>query len=112
MGISRSMRSKVKLIAYADRFGGGLAGLHALLNGSLQGLFGGVHVLPFYRPFDGADGGFDPEHHTETDARLGSWPDDSALSGGYDEMADIIGDHVSHFFPRFQDRLATGPGSP
>jgi len=51
------MRSKAELIAYADRFGGDLAGLRALLSGPLQGLFGGVHVLPFYRPFDGADAG-------------------------------------------------------
>ena len=84
------MRSKVELIAYADRFGGDLAGLHALLNGSLQGLFGGVHLLPFYRPFDGADAGFDPEDHTEVDARLGSWADVSALSADYDVMADMI----------------------
>jgi hypothetical protein len=61
----RGMRSQVELIAYADRFGGDLAGLRALLGGPLQGLFGGVHVLPFYRPFDGADAGFDPQDHTE-----------------------------------------------
>jgi sucrose phosphorylase len=42
------MRAKVGLIAYADRFGTDLAGLRGLLNGPLRGLFGGVHVLPFY----------------------------------------------------------------
>lgn len=67
------MRAEVELIAYADRFGGDLAGLRALLDGPLKGLFGGVHVLPFYRPHDGADAGFDPQDHTEVDARLGSW---------------------------------------
>ncbi len=81
------MRSKVELIAYADRFGGDLAGLRALLNGPLQGLFGGVHVLPFYRPFDGADAGFDPQDHTEVDARLGSWDDVAALCAEYRVMA-------------------------
>ncbi|HEX9553869.1 MAG TPA: alpha-amylase family glycosyl hydrolase, partial [Streptosporangiaceae bacterium] len=106
------MRSKVELIAYADRFGGGLAGLHALLNGSLQGLFGGVHVLPFYRPFDGADAGFDPEDHTEVDARLGSWADVSALSADYDVMADMIVNHVSSSSRQFQDWLARGHDSP
>ena len=53
------MRAKVGLIAYADRFGTDLAGLRRLLNGPLRGLFGAVHVLPFYRPYDGADAGFD-----------------------------------------------------
>src|SRR5258708_23686019 len=112
MGIGRCMRSKVELIAYADRFGGDLAGLHALLNGSLQGLFGGVHLLPFYRPFDGADAGFDPEDHTEVDARLGSWADVSALYADYDVMADMIVNHVSSSSPQFQDWLARGHDSP
>jgi sucrose phosphorylase len=106
------MRSKVELIAYADRFGGNLAGLHALLNGPLRGLFGGVHVLPFYRPFDGADAGFDPEDHTEVDARLGSWDDVSALSADYEVMADTIVNHVSSSSPQFQDWLARGQASP
>jgi len=106
------MRSKVELIAYADRFGGDLAGLHALLNGSLQGLFGGVHLLPFYRPFDGADAGFDPEDHTEVDARLGTWADVSALSADYEVMADMIVNHVSSSSPQFQDWLARGHDSP
>ncbi len=106
------MRSKVELIAYADRFGGDLAGLRALLNGSLLGLFGGVHVLPFYRPFDGADAGFDPEDHTEVDARLGSWADVSALSADYEVMADMIVNHVSSSSPQFQDWLARGQDSP
>ena len=39
-----------------------------------------MHVLPFYVPFDGADAGFDPQDHTEVDARLGSWDDIAALA--------------------------------
>ena len=89
------MRSKVGLIAYADRFGGDLAGLRGLLNGPLRGLFGGVHVLPFYRPYDGADAGFDPQDHTEVDPRLGSWEDIAALGAEYRVMADMIVNHVS-----------------
>jgi sucrose phosphorylase len=68
-------RENVQLIAYADRFGGSLAGLHEILDGPLEGLFAGVHVLPFFTPFDGADAGFDPVDHTEVDPRLGSWDD-------------------------------------
>lgn len=78
------MGAEVELIAYADRFGGNLAGLRALLNGPLGGLFGGVHVLPFHRPYDGADAGFDPQDHTEVDARLGSWDDIAPGLGGRD----------------------------
>ena len=106
------MRAEVELIAYADRFGGNLAGLRALLNGPLGGLFGGVHVLPFYRPYDGADAGFDPQDHTEVDARLGSWDDIAALSGEYRVMVDMIVNHVSSSSPQFQDWLANGQDSP
>jgi sucrose phosphorylase len=106
------MRAKVQLIAYADRFGGDLAGLRALLDGPLAGLFGGVHVLPFYRPFDGADAGFDPQDHTEVDPRLGSWDDIAALAGGYRVMADMIVNHVSASSLPFQDWLDRGDASP
>ena len=106
------MRAEVELIAYADRFGGNLAGLRALLNGLLGGLFGGVHVLPFYRPYDGADAGFEPQDHTEVDARLGSWDDIAALSGEYRVMVDMIVNHVSSSSPQFQDWLANGQDSP
>ena len=107
------MPSQAVLIAYADRFGGDLAGLRALLDGPLGGLFGGVHVLPFYRPFDGADAGFDPRDHTEVDPRLGSWDDIAALSGaGYQVMADVIVNHVSSDSPQFRDWLANGAASP
>src|SRR6516225_8258450 len=106
------MRAKVGLIAYADRFGGDLAGLRALLNGPLAGLFGGVHVLPFYRPFDGAAAGFDPQDHTEVDPRLGSWGDIAALSAGYRVMADMIINHISSSSPQFRDWLARGEASP
>ena len=106
------MGSKVELIAYADRFGGDLAGLRALLSGPLRGLFGGVHVLPFYRPFDGADAGFDPQDHTAVDPRLGSWDDIAGLSAEHPVMADVIVNHVSASAPQFQDWLARGPASP
>lgn len=58
------MKNQVQLICYADRLGGTLRGLRQLLNGPLAGLFGGVHVLPFFHPIDGSDAGFDPIDHT------------------------------------------------
>jgi sucrose phosphorylase len=47
------MPDQVELIVYVDRFGGDLKGLRTLLDGPFRGLFGGVHTLPFFRPFDG-----------------------------------------------------------
>ena len=44
-----------------------------------RGLFGGVHLLPFFWPIDGADAGFDPIDHTQVDPRLGTWDDVRAL---------------------------------
>lgn len=43
-----------------------------------------------YRPFDGADAGFDPEDHTEIDPRLGTWDDLQALSKDLSVTADLI----------------------
>jgi sucrose phosphorylase len=71
-----------------------------------------VHVLPFYRPYDGADAGFDPQDHTEVDARLGSWGDIAALSAEYRVTADVIVNHVSSSSRPFQDWLAHGEASP
>ena len=84
------MKNAVQLICYADRLGGTLQGLRELLAGPLDGLFGGVHVLPFFHPIDGADAGFDPIDHTAVDPRLGSWKDVRELAADVDVMADVI----------------------
>jgi hypothetical protein len=85
MGVvgSGEMHNGVQPIAYADRFGGSLAALREVLDGPLAGLFCGVHILPFFTPFDGADAGFDPVDHTEVDSRLGSWDDVRAMARDY-----------------------------
>ena len=106
------MRNQAQLICYADRFGGTLQGLRELLKGPLAGLFGGVHVLPFFHPIDGADAGFDPIDHTEVDSRLGSWSDVHDLAGDVDLMADVIVNHVSSRSPQFLDFSARGDSSP
>ncbi|MGI9642957.1 MAG: alpha-amylase family glycosyl hydrolase, partial [Acidimicrobiia bacterium] len=89
------MSATVQLIAYADRFGSDLAGLESLLQGPLDGLFGGVHILPFFSPIDGADAGFDPDDHTVVDPRLGTWGDIASVSSSVEVMADLIVNHVS-----------------
>src|ERR671912_2588377 len=103
------MRNAVQLITYVDRLtGGGLADLAALLRGPLYGLFGGVHVLPFFDPIDGADAGFDPRDHTRVDPRLGDWHDVAALAAERDVMADLIVNHISRDSPQFRDFLTQG----
>jgi sucrose phosphorylase len=105
------MNNQVQLIAYVDRLGGTLTGLRELLEGRLAGLFGAVHVLPFFDPIDGADAGFDPIDHRKVDARLGTWADVAALARATDVMADVIVNHVSSRSAQFRDFVANGSGS-
>ena len=106
------MKNQVQLITYVDRLGGGgLPELQALLTGPLQGVFGGVHLLPFYYPIDGSDAGFDPIDHTQVDPRLGGWDDVRALSSHVEVMADVIVNHMSSDSPQFQDLSAKGKDS-
>jgi sucrose phosphorylase len=100
-----------QLITYADRLAGDLAGLRRLLDGELSGVFGGVHILPFFVPIDGADAGFDPIDHTAVDPRIGSWDDVGALAAGREVMADLIVNHVSAHSAAFVEWLSTGDAS-
>lgn len=106
------MRNQVQLITYVDRLAGDLPGLRRLLAGPLAGAFGGVHVLPFFAPIDGADAGFDPIDHREVDRRLGTWDDIDDLGATIPVMADLIVNHLSVHSPQFQDVLANGEASP
>ena len=67
------MRQGPQLQTYPDSLGGDLASIDALLRGPLEGLFGGVHVLP---PFPSSgDRGFAPISYLEIEPRFGSWSD-------------------------------------
>lgn len=105
------VQDQVQLITYVDRLGGDLAGLRSLLEGPLEGLFGGVHLLPFFHPFDGADAGFDPIDHTKVDPRLGTWRDVEAIGARTPVMADLIVNHISVASPQFLDVLEHGAAS-
>jgi sucrose phosphorylase len=106
------MKNAVQLITYADRLGGGdFQTLHQLLNGPLAGLFGGVHLLPFYYPIHGVDAGFDPIDHTLVDPSLGSWADLKALGLDMALMADLIVNHISSASPQFLDYFEKGDAS-
>src|ERR1039457_2027128 len=101
-----------QLIAYVDRFGGSLKDLAQLMRTRLAGVFAGLHILPFYIAFDGADAGFDPVDHTQVDARLGSWDDVRSLSADTTIVADLIANHMSVASPQFDSVQALGEGSP
>ncbi len=109
------MKNQVQLITYVDRLAGTLEGLRGLLaaqgTSPLAGAFGGVHLLPFFYPIDGADAGFDPIDHTQVDPRLGGWTELRALTGELDVMADVIVNHVSADSPQFQDFAEKGEAS-
>lgn len=110
------MKNQVQLITYVDRLGGGgLRDLTALIGAPgapLAGVFGGVHLLPFFHPIDGADAGFDPIDHAQVDARLGTWDDIRALARHVDVMGDVIVNHMSSQSPQFLDYSARGEASP
>ncbi len=106
------MKNQVQLITYVDRLGGaGLTQLHGLLMRQLAGAFGGVHLLPFFYPIDGADAGFDPIDHTAIDSRLGDWSDLSRLGHDVEVMADVIVNHMSSESPEFKDWAQKGAAS-
>lgn len=106
------MDNKVQLITYVDRLGcENIKGLDHLLQNQLKGLFGGVHLLPFYYPIDGEDAGFDPIDHKKIDERIGNWNDLKVLSESVDVMADLIVNHMSAKSSEFQDFLEHGDDS-
>lgn len=107
------MINRPQLIAYVDRLPGGtFRDLQALLDGPLAGVFGGVHVLPFFHPIDGADAGFDPIDHTQVDPRLGGWDDVAGLATRVEVIADVIVNHISKRSPQFEDFDRRGEASP
>jgi sucrose phosphorylase len=103
----------VQLITYPDRLAGDLPGLARLLDDRLAGVFGGVHLLPFFLRIDGEDAGFDPIDHRRVDPRVGTWDDVTLLAaGGRDVCADLIVNHASELSPWFTDVAERGEGSP
>ncbi len=93
------MADRVELVADVSRLGGDLAGLRALLDGPLAGLFGGVHLLSVPLPPDMAD--------AETDARAAL----DALVRDYDIIVDLPVNDVPAASAPFLDWLEHGGAS-
>jgi len=98
------------ILVYAERLGGSLSHIEKLLSHELSD-FSGIHVLPFFHPFDGDDAGFDPIDHTIVDPRLGSWEDFRRISKTHELTADLIINHASNLSPEFLDWQEKGDAS-
>jgi sucrose phosphorylase len=97
-------------MTYPDSLGGDLAALDTLLRGPLDGLFGGVHILP---PFPSSgDRGFAPLTYGEIDPRFGTWADVEHLAQGRDVLLDLMINHISRRSVEFEDFRAHGRRSP
>ena len=102
--------SGTSILVYAERVGGNLGEIEKLLAGPLAD-FDGIHVLPFFHPYDGDDAGFDPIDHTIVDPRLGHWSDFKRISQTHEVTADLIVNHASSLSPEFLDWQAKGTES-
>jgi len=98
------------ILVYAERVGGSLAEIEKLLKGPLAD-FEGIHVLPFFHPYDGDDAGFDPIDHSIVDPRLGTWADFKRISETHELTADLIVNHASYLSPEFLDWQEKGDAS-
>lgn len=102
--------SGTSILVYAERVGGNLAEIEKLLANQLSD-FDGIHVLPFFHPYDGDDAGFDPIDHTIVDPRLGNWADFKRISQTHELTADLIVNHASNLSPEFLDWQEKGENS-
>ena len=105
-----TLRPRPQLLTYPDSLGGDLRALAALLDGPLNALFEGVHILP---PFPSSgDRGFAPLTYEQIDPQFGTWADIERIGQRHDVLLDLMVNHVSRASPQFQDFLRRGRRSP
>jgi sucrose phosphorylase len=105
-----TLHPRPQLLTYPDSLGGDLRALAALLDGPLDGLFEGVHILP---PFPSSgDRGFAPLTYEEIDPQFGTWADIERIGQRHDVLLDLMVNHVSRASLQFQDFLRRGRRSP
>jgi len=107
---SPSVAARPQLVSYPDSLGGDLGALGTFLDGPLDGLFRGVHILP---PFPSSgDRGFAPLVYEQIDPRFGTWADIQRIGARHDVMLDVMINHISRQSPEFQDFQRLGRRSP
>ncbi|HEX5692288.1 MAG TPA: sugar phosphorylase [Roseiflexaceae bacterium] len=109
----RLSEDDVILITYGDQLREpGPAPLQTLadvLNTTLGGVVGGVHILPFY-PYS-SDDGFSVIDYLAVDPELGEWDDLAPLQANYRLMFDAVINHISAQSEWFQAFLRGEPGA-
>ncbi|MCJ2397584.1 sucrose phosphorylase [Enterococcus faecium] len=107
------IKNEAMLITYADSLGKNMGELKQVLDKHLQGVIGGVHLLPFFpstgdrgfapSDYTTGDRGFAPSDYTTVDPALGTWEDVEALGEDYYLMFDFMINHISRESKFFQD---------
>jgi sucrose 6(F)-phosphate phosphorylase len=106
---SPAVTYRPQLVTYPDSLGGDLRNIATLLDGALDGLFGGVHILP---PFPSSgDRGFAPVTYREIDPRFGTWDDVRRIGARHDVLLDLMINHVSRQSSEFRDFERRGRAS-
>ncbi len=106
----KKIENKIMLITYANTMGKDLQALDSVLDRYFSGVFGGLHILPFF-PSSG-DRGFAVIHYDTVDPALGTWEDIDRLAEKYYLMADFMLNHVSIRCAEFRDYMRRGDASP
>lgn len=104
------LTNQAMLITYADSMGSNLKQLKELLDGPLEGVVGGVHLLPFFP--SSADRGFAPMTYREVDSAFGSWADVEAIGADHPLMFDYMINHISRQSEYCKDFLQHKDASP
>ncbi len=106
---SPGVAHRPQLLTYPDSLGGDLPAIAGLLDGDLDGLFGGVHILP---PFPSSgDRGFAPLTYREIDPRFGTWDDIRQIGARHDVLLDLMINHISRQSAEFRDFERRGRSS-
>lgn len=105
----RTLTKKIMLITYPDSMGGNLKSLKYTIDELMPGVFGSIHILPFF-PSSG-DRGFAPTTYDMVEPAFGNWNDVEALSEEYMLMCDMMVNHISRRSAEFRDYLEKGEKS-
>lgn len=106
----KKIENKAMLITYADTLGGDLRQLDLTMEKYFPGVFGGIHILPFF-PSSG-DRGFAVIEYDIVDPAFGTWEDIDRLGERYYLMADFMLNHASIRSKEFTDYMRNGDDSP
>ncbi len=99
--MTRAIAPRPQLLTYPDSLGGDLRTLGDLLEGPLDGVFHGVHILP---PFPSSgDRGFAPLTHDVIDPRFGGWDDIRRIAADHDVLLDLMVNHISRQSQEFRN---------